>query len=149
VTFLAGVPGETRTRRRAVYAAARALRSLDPALDTRVRLYDPYPGCPLAPGLEDQGLAAPKGVEEWAAATADDRLRPWIPVDALRAITRWNFYLPRAFAPRPRGAGRRLLRRLAQARVWLGFFGLDVERRLVVAWRGLRASLERRPPPAD
>jgi hypothetical protein len=62
-----------------------------------------------------------------------------------RKVLRSSFYLSRA-AQRPRRLGQRLVRALARARVKVGFYGLDVDRRAVLSLRRARAALTLRPP---
>jgi hypothetical protein len=60
-------------------------------------------------------------------------------------VARWSFYLSRA-GQRPRRLGQRLASGLARARVRVGFYGLDFDRRAVLAVRRAKAALALKPP---
>jgi B12 binding protein len=143
IVFLAGSPGEAAPDR-ALYKSARALRSLAPTIETVVRLYDPYPGSPRASWMSGSAFARLSDLGAWASLTDDERPRPWQAASVSRMVGRWNFYLERAFAPRPTGAGARCLRWLARGRVAVDFFGLDWERQALMLWRRLREFVDRR-----
>jgi hypothetical protein len=65
-------------------------------------------------------------------------VRRWVP--------RWNFYLRHGYQRPQPSVGRRLLHRLARARVRTGFYRLDLERRAVDAWKRLRTGVDRQQP---
>lgn len=143
VRFIVGRPAEAIDAPRQAYRAARALLALGPLVSVELRLFEPWPG-----SAEEEGLLGPEppsSIMAWAAFVPEawglvglkDRMR--------RRVMRWSFYLSRAAQHKERLGGR-LVRGLARGRVRAGFYGLDLDRRAVLALRRMKAALTLRPP---
>ncbi|HXB54039.1 MAG TPA: cobalamin-dependent protein [Vicinamibacteria bacterium] len=143
VSFLAGNPGEPRERLREVYRTAKAIREIDGSFETPLYLYAPYPG-PPEPGPEASPAAST--LEEWSQIDLDSAPGP--PKLLSKRVSRYNFYLDQAYRPPGRRWGKRLVHALARARVRLGFFGLDLERRAVLWVAEARTGRDRPRRPA-
>jgi len=91
------------------------------------------------------GPEPPRTIMAWGALSSEARGFMGLKDSLRRNVLRSSFYLTRA-AQRPRRLGQRLVRGLARARVKVGFYGLDLDRRAVLALRRARAALTLRPP---
>ena len=114
-----GAPGPKLGGLKAAVSLARALCAIDARFETPLRRLADIPAR-TAPAEETLAL------EAWAARTE----RPW-PDPSRRRSRRAAFYLAEAQRAPRRRLAQHLLRTLALVRVRLGFFGLDLERRLV------------------
>jgi anaerobic magnesium-protoporphyrin IX monomethyl ester cyclase len=133
--FRVGRAGESRRALGESYRMAKAIRRIDPGFDTPLWLDVPYPG---SNGTVDGGHAGEASVGGWDRI--DDRRSPgpWTPASARRWVPRWNFYLGYGYGPPGRRVARRILRRLARARIALDFYRLDLDRRAVSFFRRAR-----------
>ena len=133
-----GRPGHELTSVAAAVSLARALCAIDAHFETPIgRLEDPpEPATPGQPSL---------ALEAWAARDE----APWSDLRAERRLRRAAFYFSEAQRAPRRRPSRQLLRMLSLLRVRLGFFGIDVERRLVDASALLRTGRPRSGPQAD
>ena len=147
VRFVVGCPGEPEQAPRDVYRAARELLAFSPAVSVDLRLFEPWPGFREAEELlMAQGAEAPHDVLAWASFEPDRFAARWLRAKTRRSVPRWSFYLGHASRPVRRRLGQRLVRRLARARAWTGFYGLDLERKAVLALRHAKAALHLRDP---
>jgi hypothetical protein len=146
VRFVVGRPGDLTLSPRDAYRAARGLLALGPAVGVDLRLFEPWPGSPEAETLlADKPAAAPAGISGWATFEPEAFASTWLPPAVRRSLPRWSFYLGRAACRPPRQLVDRLVRGLSRARVRVGFYGLDFERRAVLLARRARAALSLRP----
>jgi hypothetical protein len=129
--FVVGRQGESRRALAESYRMAKAIRRIGPEFETPLWLDVPYPA---SNGTTD-GAASFGGWDR-----IDDRRSPgpWTPASARRWVPRWNFYLGYGFAPPGRRVARRVLRRLARARIALDFYRMDLDRRAVAFFRRAR-----------
>ena len=147
VTFIVGRPGEPPATARAAEKAARGLLGLGPAVTVELRLFEPWPGCgdaeaaPTGPGRD-----VPMDLAGWSAFEPQSVSSAWTSSFVRRAVPRWSFYLGRASARPGRRLAQRLVRRLARARVRLGFYGLDLDRRAVLGLHRVKEALTLRAP---
>jgi hypothetical protein len=144
VAFLAGHPADDSASLRGAYHAAKGLRRADPAIQTAIHLHKPYPEHAEGRSAKSSG-SAPASLEDWARLGLEEDDGPWIPRAARREVARWNFYLHHAHQASGKTPARRLLRRLARARVAADFFAFDFERWAVSAARQAKVALGRRP----
>jgi len=144
-SFRAGFPGQGAEGLAAIHRLACTLRRMDARFETPIRLYAPFPG---GPGSNAPGFRIPEGLEEWAEAGLETG-GPWIPAALRRRALRYHFFLSEAYRPPGRRWGKRLLRLVARGRVRLGFYGVDVERRVVEWSARLRTGRDRGPALAD
>jgi radical SAM superfamily enzyme YgiQ (UPF0313 family) len=145
-SFIAGFPGEPRASLAETYRVVKAIREIDGEFETPIYFYAPYPGTELAERMPAQGYAAPARLEDWEGIDLDHSIGPWISGSVRTWVPRWNFYLRHGYQRPGGGWARGLLHRAARARVRLGFYRLDVERRAVDAWKRRRTGIDRQQP---
>jgi hypothetical protein len=151
VTFIVGRPGEPEGLAGEAYKAARALLRLRRIVTVELRLFEPWPGGEELEAVPTGGHAAePKDLLAWSGFKPESVSSAWTSSSIRRSVLRWSFYLGRASARPGRRLGQRLVHRLARARVRMGFYGLDLERRAVLSIQRLKAALTLRGPmPAE
>ncbi len=137
-SFTAGAPGREPGGLAAIHRIARSIRRIDASFETPIRLYAPYPG---GTGPAPPGFVPPQRLLDWAEARLETGA--FVPPAVAEKARRYDFFLAEANRPRGRRIGKRLLRRLARIRVGLGFYALDVERRLVEGLARLRGRARR------
>jgi hypothetical protein len=132
---------------REIQRAARGIRAVASQLEASVALYRPHPGTESLKRVA-RDFAPPESLAAWGRVGPGAE-SAWIPPRVLRRVERFNFYLGRAHQlPQP-GLGR-LVRSSARARVRVGFYGLDLERRLAELGQRVRERLgSPRPPTRD
>ena len=145
VVFIVGRPGEPPGAARDAYKAARGLRHRGGLATVEMRLFEPWPG------HEDREQDAgpqepPPDLAGWSAFDPLSVSSAWISSSVRRCVPRWSFYLGRASARPGRRLAQRLVHRLARARVRLGFYGLDLDRRVVLGLHRIKAALTLRAP---
>ena len=147
VTFIVGRPAEPATTAREAYKAARGLLNVGSSVTVALRLFEPWPGCgdALAASAEPRP-AEPTHLTAWSTFDPASVSSAWTSSAVRRSVPRWSFYLGRASARPGRRLAQRLVRRLARARVRLGFYGLDFERGAVLGVHRLKAALTLRAP---
>jgi len=144
-SFIAGFPAEPESSLAETYRTAKALKDIDGSFETPIYFYAPYPGTELFARMPALGFTAPRRLEEWEHVDLDHSIGPWISRPVRKWVPRYNFYLRHAYLrPSRRGGG--ILHRAARARVRTGFYGLDLERRLVAAARRLASGSDRQQP---
>ena len=142
VTFIVGRPGEPAAAAREAYGTARGLRHLGELVSLELRLFDPMPGGGDSdPAVAEGRAATPTDIRAWSTFEPETSSLGWASPSLRRAVPRWSFYLGRASARPGRRLAQRLVRRLARARVRLGFYGLDLDRRAVLGLHRLKAAL--------
>jgi hypothetical protein len=120
-------------------SVARALTRINPRFETplqRRRIFPPE---------AESGASAPTELEGWA----EQEQASWPSRRAESRLRRRLFYLTEAQRPPGRGLGRRLVHLLARARVRVGFFTLDLDRRAVEMSTLLRTGRGYRAPRRD
>jgi hypothetical protein len=137
-TFTAGAPGREPGGLVAINRITRSIHKIDPRFETPIRLYAPYPG---DTGPAPPGFVPPPRLLDWTEAGLDTGA--FVPPALAKVARRYDFFLAEANRPRGRRLGKRLLRRLARIRVGLGFYALDIERRLVEGLARLRGRARR------
>jgi len=145
-SFIAGFPQEPPGSLADTYRTVKALREIDGGFETPIYFYAPYPGTELAKRMPALGFAMPQRLEEWREVDLDHSIGPWIPEPVRKLVPRYNFYLRHGYERPGRSLGRRLLHRVARLRARRDFYGLDLERRVVDAWRRLRVGFARQQP---
>jgi radical SAM superfamily enzyme YgiQ (UPF0313 family) len=144
VVFIVGRPGEPPGAARDAYKAARGLRHRGGLATVEMRLFEPWPG--REDGEKAAGPKSPTDLAGWSAFEPQSVSSAWISSSVRRCVPRWSFYLGRASARPGRRLAQRLVHRLARARVRLGFYGLDLDRRVVLGLHRLKAALTLRAP---
>jgi anaerobic magnesium-protoporphyrin IX monomethyl ester cyclase len=129
--FVVGREGESRRALAESYRMAKAIRRIDPSFETPLWLDVPYPA-------SNARMDGPASFGGWDRI--DDRRSPgpWTPASARRWVPRWNFYLGYGFGPPGRRIARRILHRLARARIALDFYRMDLDRHAVAFFRRAR-----------
>lgn len=147
VTFIVGRRDEPTTTAREAYKAARGLVNVGPAVTVALRLFEPWPGCGDAmPASAEPTPAEATPLVAWSTFDPASVSSAWTSSAVRRSVPRWSFYLGRASARPGRRLAQRLVRRLARARMRVGFYGLDLERRAVQGVHRLKAALTLRAP---
>ena len=147
VTFIVGRPGEPAAAAREAYNAARGLQHLGGLVTVELRLFEPWPGCDDSDVAPTEGRAVtPVDLAGWSAFEPESLSSAWTSSSVRRSVPRWSFYLGRASARPGRRLAQRLVRRLARARVRLGFYGLDLDRRAVLGLHRLKEAFTLRAP---
>src|SRR6185436_19388328 len=86
--FIVGFPGESEQSMQATLALAKELRRWNPAFETPIFYYRPYPGNPLAEQASQLGYVFPRGLEEWAEFDYVGGRGPWISNDQWKRVER-------------------------------------------------------------
>ena len=127
--FIVGFPGESEQSMQATLALAKELRRSNPAFETPIFYYRPYPGNPMAELSAERGYVFPRGLE--AVGRLRLRRRPRS-VDHGRLngrhVERFKFYTRHAWKP---GAWRWPLRTTSQWRCEHDWYDLPVEKLIV------------------
>ena len=123
--FIVGFPDESAQSMQATLALAKQLRRWNPAFETPIFYYRPYPGNPLAEQSAAMGYVFPKGLEQWADFDYVGGRGPWISRDQWKKVERFKFYTRHAWKP---GAWRWPLRAASQIRCEHDWYGLPVEK---------------------
>ncbi len=126
--FIVGFPGESEQSMQATLALAKSLGRANPAFETPIFYYRPYPGNPMADQSAAQGYVFPRGLEEWADFDYVGGRGPWISAEQWRTIERFKFYSRHAWKP---GAWRWPLRATSQWRCNRDWYGMPFEKMIV------------------
>ena len=126
--FIVGFPGESSESMQATLALAKSLRQSNPAFETPIFYYRPYPGNPMAEQSASQGYVFPNGLEAWADFDYVASRGPWISAEQWRTVERFKFYSRHAWKP---GAWRWPLRTTSQWRCNHDWYALPVEKLIV------------------
>jgi radical SAM superfamily enzyme YgiQ (UPF0313 family) len=126
--FIVGFPGESEQSMHATLALAKSLRRANPAFETPIFYYRPYPGNPMADESAKDGYVFPRGLDEWADFDYVGGRGPWISAAQWRTIERFKFYTRHAWKP---GAWRWPLRAASQWRCDHDWYGMPVEKVIV------------------
>jgi radical SAM superfamily enzyme YgiQ (UPF0313 family) len=126
--FIVGFPGESHESMQATLALAKSLRRSNPAFETPIFYYRPYPGNPMAEQSAAQGYVFPNGLEEWADFDYVAGRGPWISAEQWRTVERFKFYTRHAWKP---GAWRWPLRATSQWRCNHDWYAMPVEKMIV------------------
>ena len=126
--FIVGFPGESGASMQATLALAKELRRSNPAFETPIFYYRPYPGNPMAEQSRAQGYVFPRGLEEWADFDYVAGRGPWMTPEQWRTVERFKFYTRHAWKP---GAWRWPLRATSQWRCRHDWYAMPVEKMLV------------------
>ncbi|WP_063728818.1 B12-binding domain-containing radical SAM protein [Streptomyces sp. RTd22] len=76
-TFIVGFPGESAAEQEDTYSLIDELRTLNPAPETRVHLFAPYPGTPLWDEALREGFEPPDTLEGWSSFDYYQSQTPW------------------------------------------------------------------------
>ncbi len=126
--FIVGFPGETEEQMRATLAVAKELQRSNPAFETPIFYYRPYPGNPMAELSAASGYEFPRGLEQWADFDYVAGKGPWVTPAQWRMVERFKFYSKHASKP---GAWRWPLRATSQFRCEHDWYALPVEKMIV------------------
>lgn len=128
--FIVGFPGESEQSMQATLALAKTLRRQNPAFETPIFYYRPYPGNAMADQSAALGYEFPRGLEAWADFDYVGGRGPWITPERWQTVERFKFYSRHAWKA---GAWRWPLRASARWRCEHDWYGLPVEK-LLVEW---------------
>jgi anaerobic magnesium-protoporphyrin IX monomethyl ester cyclase len=126
--FIVGFPAESEQSMQATLALAKELRRSNPAFETPIFYYRPYPGNPMADQSAAQGYVFPRGLEQWADFDYVGGRGPWITPEQWRNVERFKFYSRHAWRP---GKWRWPLRAASQWRCNHDWYDLPVEKMIV------------------
>jgi radical SAM superfamily enzyme YgiQ (UPF0313 family) len=126
--FIVGFPGESDESMRATLTLAKELRRTNPAFETPIFYYRPYPGNPIADEARSRGYQFPVGLEAWADFDYVGGRGPWISDEQWRRVERFKFYARHAWKP---GAWRWPLRTASRWRCDHDWYGVPVEKLIV------------------
>jgi anaerobic magnesium-protoporphyrin IX monomethyl ester cyclase len=146
-SFIAGFPQEPADSLGDTLRTVKTLREIDGSFETPIYFYAPYPGTELAERMPALGFTAPASLQDWDEVDLDHSIGPWISPAVKKWVPRYNFYLRHGYQRPTGGLSRRLLHYAARARVKTGFYGFDLERRAVDAWKRFRQGHDRQQPP--
>jgi anaerobic magnesium-protoporphyrin IX monomethyl ester cyclase len=126
--FIVGFPGEPESSMQATLALAKTLGRSNPAFETPIFYYRPYPGNPMADASAAQGYVFPRGLEAWADFDYVGGRGPWMTPEQWRTVERFKFYTRHAWKP---GAWRWPLRATSQWRCRHDWYAMPVEKMIV------------------
>jgi radical SAM superfamily enzyme YgiQ (UPF0313 family) len=126
--FIVGFPGESDESMRATLTLAKELRRTNPAFETPIFYYRPYPGNPIADEARSRGYQFPVGLEAWSDFDYVGGRGPWISDEQWRRVERFKFYARHAWKP---GAWRWPLRTASRWRCDHDWYGVPVEKLIV------------------
>ena len=126
--FIVGFPGEPESSMQATLALAKTLGRSNPAFETPIFYYRPYPGNPMAEESAAQGYVFPRGLEAWADFDYVGGRGPWMTPEQWRTVERFKFYTRHAWKP---GAWRWPLRATSQWRCRHDWYAMPVEKMIV------------------
>lgn len=126
--FIVGFPGESEQSVHATLSLAKELRRSNPAFETPIFYYRPYPGNPMAELSAERGYVFPRGLEQWADFDYVGGRGPWITQAQWDKVERFKFYTRHAWKP---GVWRWPLRAASQWRCRHDRYGLPVEKMIV------------------
>ena len=126
--FIVGFPGEPEASMEATLALVKELRSANPAFETPVFSYRPYPGNPMAERAVAEGYVFPRGLAEWADFDYVGSRGPWVNARTWDRLEAFQFYARHAWKP---GLWRLPLRAAARVRCTHDWYRWPVEKHLV------------------
>lgn len=76
--FVTGFPTETEKEREETLNFIKQLKGLNPNINVKLKIYNPYPGTPLWQKSLKAGFVTPKNNKEWAQVERHRCLLPWV-----------------------------------------------------------------------
>jgi anaerobic magnesium-protoporphyrin IX monomethyl ester cyclase len=124
--FIVGFPEESDADIQASLDCATKLRSMSPDFLTPIYYFKPYPGSQLVIEAVERGFKLPETLEAWAQFDyVAGEPGPWVSPEKFELIERFKFFHELAWKRMSRG--KRLLQRLARARVQANNYRFPVE----------------------
>jgi len=124
--FIVGFPDESDHSVAASMEVAKRLRAMDPAFETPIFYFKPYPGSSIVAEAVARGFKLPTTLDAWSKFDFVGGMPgPWVTPQRYALIERFKFFLELAWK-RAR-SGERWLQRLARLRVEQGNYRFPVE----------------------
>ncbi len=112
--FIVGFPDETDASVAASIACAKRLRSMNPAFETPIFYFKPYPGSAIVEEAVAAGFRLPDNLQDWSRFDFVAGLPgPWVTRAKFKLIERFKFFQEHAWK---RSSGVDLLQQLARFR---------------------------------
>lgn len=130
-SFIVGFPDETEMELSQTIELVKRLRAMNPAFETPIFYFKPYPGSTLSQGLEN---SMPDSLDAWARFDyVQGRAGPWVSPATHEFVERFKFYNRYAWG---RGRLVRLpLQALARWRCRRNWFAWPIEKAIVQRYR--------------
>jgi radical SAM superfamily enzyme YgiQ (UPF0313 family) len=130
--FIVGFPDESDASVAATIACAKRLRAMDPAFETPIFYFKPYPGSAIVAEAVAAGFRLPESLADWSQFDFVAGLPgPWVSRTRFKLVERFKFFQEHAWKRSARGIN--LLQRLARFRCLRDEYRWPVEM-LLMQW---------------
>lgn len=99
--LIVGFPDEPRESVQATLDVAKRLRAMDPAFETHIFYFKPYPGSAITQEAAANGYTPPATLDEWADFDFIGSAGPWVDGELHRRVEGFKFYQELAWSRVP------------------------------------------------